>query len=62
VRWPLQDGVTNGDLQQTLFPDKASATLRKCPDYEQVHRELAKSGVTLSLLWHEYCEECHPVG
>jgi len=32
------------------------------PDYEYVHRELGKSGVTLSLLWVEYCEECHRQG
>lgn len=28
------------------------------PDYEYVHRELAKSGVTLMLLWNEYCDKC----
>jgi hypothetical protein len=28
------------------------------PDYEYVHREMAKSDVTLSLLWVEYCEQC----
>jgi transposase len=28
------------------------------PDYEYIHKELAKPGVTLSLLWVEYCEEC----
>jgi transposase len=32
------------------------------PDYEYVHRELAKDGVTLSLLWVEYCEECRKTG
>lgn len=25
------------------------------PDFEWVHREMAKRGVTLSLLWNEYC-------
>lgn len=28
------------------------------PDYEYVHREMQKSGVTLNLLWLEYCEAC----
>jgi hypothetical protein len=28
------------------------------PEYEYVHREMAKSGVTLQLLWFEYCEQC----
>ena len=32
------------------------------PDYEWVHREMQKSGVTLSLLWVEYCEQCRAAG
>jgi hypothetical protein len=32
------------------------------PDYECVHQEMAKSGVTLSLLWVEYCDQCHEAG
>jgi transposase len=28
------------------------------PDVEYIHKEMAKSGVTLSLLWNEYCESC----
>lgn len=28
------------------------------PDCEYIHKEMAKSGVTLSLLWNEYCEQC----
>jgi len=34
----------------------------KMPDYEWVHKERRKSGVTLSLLWVEYCEECRRSG
>ena len=34
----------------------------KMPDYEWVHREMQKSGVTLSLLWVEYCEQCRQNG
>ena len=32
------------------------------PDYEYVHKELQKSGVTLKLLWLEYCERCRENG
>ena len=35
--------------------------MERC-DYEYVHREMAKSGVTLSLLWTEYCEQCRAGG
>lgn len=32
------------------------------PDYNYIHREMAKSGVTLSLLWLEYCDQCRESG
>lgn len=32
------------------------------PDYEHIHYEMQKSGVTLSLLWVEYCEQCRANG
>ena len=35
--------------------------LRKEPDWEWVHKELKKKGVTLQLLWEEY-KEIHPEG
>jgi transposase len=52
--------MLEADLLLLLFPEKAQATphSRKIPDSEHIHRELAKSGVTLSLLWSEYCEVC----
>ena len=32
------------------------------PDYPYIHRELAKPGVTLTLLWEEYCVRCDDTG
>jgi transposase len=32
------------------------------PDYDQVHREMSKPGVTLQLLWFEYCDQCRASG
>ncbi|WP_153005143.1 hypothetical protein [Ferroacidibacillus organovorans] len=58
LAWPLADNVTEADLQYLLFPERAQTTTRKIPDCEHIHRELARSGVTLSLLWSEYCESC----
>lgn len=34
----------------------------KEPDYEHIHKELVKDGVTLSLLWNEYCAKCRSEG
>lgn len=62
VGWPLREDLTNGELQQKLFGQTSMPPLRRRPDYERVHREMAKSGVTLSLLWNEYCEECRLAG
>lgn len=59
LTWPLSEDVVEEDLRNMLFPEKAQqASSRKLPDCEHIHREMAKSGVTLSLLWSEYCEVC----
>lgn len=60
ITWPLPEELTEEDLPLLLFPEKAQSSTqsRKIPDCEHIHREMAKSGVTLSLLWSEYCEVC----
>lgn len=58
LAWPLPDDVGDPDLQLMLFPERLQTSQRRIPDSEHIHRELAKSGVTLSLLWSEYCETC----
>ena len=58
VTWATAEGMTNGELREQLFPAESFPSLRKRPDCEHVHKELAKSGVTLSLLWQKYCESC----
>lgn len=50
ISWPLDDEITNEDIQEILFPGKyAMASPHTVPDYDLIHRELAKTGVTLSL-------------
>ena len=56
--WPLAENLSNDVLQMELFPKKAETGVQKMPDYEKVHKELGKKGVTLTLLWDEYCREC----
>lgn len=60
VRWPLSSETTDGELDKLFFPkDKPSSSEgRRYPDLEYIHKELARNGVTLKLLWNEYCEEC----
>lgn len=51
-------GQSDNDLAKNLFPERILQSSRKQPDCEYIHKEMAKSGVTLSLLWNEYCEQC----
>lgn len=59
LSWPIPDALTNKDLQQILYPDRRAIESRRLPDYEYIYKELAKPGVTLSLLWAEYCAQCN---
>lgn len=65
ISWPLDDDISNVALEELLYPDrKAKDENRLAPDYPKIHRELARKGVTLTLLWAEYCAEAlheHPV-
>ena len=63
VQWPLESDVTNRELEEVLFPEKyRKASKYTEPDYNYIHRELAKPGVTMALLWEEYCRKCHEAG
>ena len=62
LQWPLPEEMSDKQLSERLFPSSTSTPVYKMPDYEWVHREMQKNGVTLSLLWVEYCEQCHQNG
>jgi len=61
--WPLPDDLDDTALEGRLFvqPASASATDRVVPDWNHLHQELKRAGVTLALLWHEY-RAVHPHG
>ena len=59
LAWPLSSETTDRDLDKIFFPQTSPLeNLRKYPDPEHIHKELARHGVTLKLLWTEYCDEC----
>ena len=63
IAWPIDDDVTNAELELLLFPDKYRyVSLYIEPDYQYIHEELAKKGVTLTLLWEEYCQKIRAAG
>ncbi len=54
---------TEEEVYALLFPEKLeSQTLYKNPDYDYIHSELRKVGVTLQLLHAEYKELCKAEG
>ena len=60
--WQQAQSMSQQEVSQRLFPTEQKNPVYSMPDYEWVHREMQKSGVTLSLLWVEYCEQCHQNG
>ena len=60
--WQQAQSMSQQGVSQRLFPTEQKDPVYKMPDYEWVHREMQKNGVTLSLLWVEYCEQCHQNG
>lgn len=63
LSWPLADDLTDGDLERMLFPRSPDAAHVRYPqpDWGNIHAELRRKGVTLSLLWEEY-RAVHPDG
>lgn len=59
LHWPFAEGLTEQCIYDMLFlpvKTKSRSLNRQYPDWEQVHKELHKKGVTLQLLWREYRE------
>lgn len=58
LEWLIPEALTNSDIEHLFYPQRGNNEGRKLPDYEYIYNELAKPGVTLSLLWAEYCTRC----
>lgn len=63
LAWPLPADLDDAALEARVFarPAVAPARDRVVPNWRQLHQELKKQGVTLSLLWLEY-RGAHPSG
>jgi len=63
LSWPLAPEMTDERLSRVFSPPTtAQSGIQKEPDYENIHREMGKRGVTLTLLWNEYCAACREAG
>lgn len=62
LKWPLPETLSDKQLAEMIYPDASEKPVFKMPDFDYMHRELQKSGVTLNLLWLEYCDSCRTSG
>ena len=60
--WQTAEPLSDRELAARLFPQGDGKPNYKMPDYDAIHRELAKPGVTQQLLWFEYCDKCRATG
>lgn len=62
IGWPLAEEISEQELYNKLFlPIPIAPKKRVVPDWQNVHIELRRKGVTLQLLWREYRAQ-HPQG
>ncbi|OII57724.1 hypothetical protein BIW19_02715 [Pseudomonas putida] len=61
LTWP--SALTDAELERQLFPPAPTvpSDQRPMPDWAWAHAKLHRPGVTLALLWQEYCLK-HPQG
>lgn len=62
LSYPLPEELTDIKLSGLLYPSASAKPVYKMPDYAYVAKEMMRDGVTLNLLWLEYCEQCITAG
>ena len=63
ISWPLDENDTDAVLAEKFFPSaKQVKSNKRMPDYDYIHKELLRNGVTKKLLWTEYMEACRANG
>ena len=61
--WDDISPLDDDRLYDLFYPNKFKYKIRYAAvDYPYVHKELKKTGVTLKLLWEEYCDKCKEEG
>ena len=56
LTWPLPPGMDEATLLRRLAPAPTTPSQFVEPDYVEIHTELKRKGVTLTLLWSEYAQ------
>ena len=58
IAWEDIRLLGESEVARKLYPATFMGRQYKMPDYAYSLQEMQKSGVTLGLLWIEYCEQC----
>ncbi|WKY46156.1 helix-turn-helix domain-containing protein [Eubacteriaceae bacterium ES2] len=63
---PIEDPefqtIDESKLHSHLFPEEEKIPVMVPPDYDYIHKELLRNGMTLKLLWEEYVDNCRQMG
>ena len=62
LSWSQARNMTEEEISAKLYSKAPCSSAYQMPDYEYIHQEMQKSGVTLSLLWKEYYSQCRASG
>lgn len=57
ISWPMGEGIGDTELREKLYSSRCQTKqppAKPLPDFETIHTELKRKGVTLQLLWEEY--------
>lgn len=55
----LSGQLTDSQIAECLYPKQCIKKAYQQPDYAYIEKELRKTGVSLQMLWLEYCGTCH---
>jgi transposase len=59
LTWPIPEGLSDTELEILVYGEKTpNAKTVIAPDWDKLLKELQKKGVTKSLLWEEYSQQC----
>ena len=63
ITWAQVEGMSDDEVYRLFYPDKhVRESVFEEPDWDYVHKEMAKVGVNLRLLHDEYRERCRRTG
>lgn len=63
LEWPLPEEMNDDAIRAVIYPPKPKADAGKAEiDHKHVAAEMERAGVTMTLIWSEYCEDALACG